>query len=363
MRNHKTDTTGGLFIMKIGEVIRKYRKEKGLTQEEMAGRLGVSAPAVNKWENNVSMPDVSLLAPIARLLEITTDTLLSYKDELTDIEMNQKAEEFARIAMEEHFDSAWDWAQKQVQEYPNSEKLIMLMVQMMDGYRMILGVKDVEKYTPRLYELYERLLHSDNVEIRQEAAVSFFHNCLRDNNFEKAEECLSCVPKRSFNLKLLQAKLCNAKKESEEAKRLYEEVLYAGYMDITGGFNGLYAMAVEEHDEARAEMLAEKEKAFIRLMEMGRYQELAVDIDRVLGQKDKEKTLDYLENLTEHLDSMTDFRKSSLYSHIKFSDGGMEGVVQMLKQSLENDESLDFVRKEERFGRIMKKLEAFIGDK
>lgn len=41
--------------MEIGEVIRKYRKEKNLTQEEMAGRLGVTAPAVNKWENGVSL--------------------------------------------------------------------------------------------------------------------------------------------------------------------------------------------------------------------------------------------------------------------------------------------------------------------
>lgn len=40
--------------MKIGEIIRKYRKEKNLTQEEMANRLGVTAPAVNKWENGVS---------------------------------------------------------------------------------------------------------------------------------------------------------------------------------------------------------------------------------------------------------------------------------------------------------------------
>lgn len=40
--------------MEIGEVIRTYRKKKGLTQEEMAGRLGVTAPAVNKWEKGVS---------------------------------------------------------------------------------------------------------------------------------------------------------------------------------------------------------------------------------------------------------------------------------------------------------------------
>lgn len=41
--------------MNIGSVIRKYRKEAGLTQEEMADRLGVTAPAVNKWENGVSL--------------------------------------------------------------------------------------------------------------------------------------------------------------------------------------------------------------------------------------------------------------------------------------------------------------------
>ena len=40
--------------MQIGEKIRKYRKEKNMTQEEMANRLGDTAPAVNKWENGVS---------------------------------------------------------------------------------------------------------------------------------------------------------------------------------------------------------------------------------------------------------------------------------------------------------------------
>lgn len=69
--------------MKIGEIIRKYRKERNLTQEEVAGRLGVTAPAVNKWEKGVSMPDITLLAPIARLLNITLETLLSFQEDLT----------------------------------------------------------------------------------------------------------------------------------------------------------------------------------------------------------------------------------------------------------------------------------------
>ncbi|WP_026511296.1 helix-turn-helix domain-containing protein [Butyrivibrio sp. LC3010] len=62
--------------MNIGKIIRKYRKEMGITQEEMAARLGVTTPAVNKWENGNTLPDIGLVAPIARLLEISTDELL-----------------------------------------------------------------------------------------------------------------------------------------------------------------------------------------------------------------------------------------------------------------------------------------------
>lgn len=74
--------------MSIGKVIRKYRKEKNMTQEEMARLLGVTAPAVNKWENENSLPDIMLLAPIARLLGISLDTLLAFREELTKEEVN-----------------------------------------------------------------------------------------------------------------------------------------------------------------------------------------------------------------------------------------------------------------------------------
>ena len=75
--------------MQIGEVIRKYRKSADMTQEEMANRLGVTAPAVNKWENGNSYPDITLLAPIARLLGISTDELLSYHEELSSEEIGR----------------------------------------------------------------------------------------------------------------------------------------------------------------------------------------------------------------------------------------------------------------------------------
>ncbi len=63
----------------IGSRICKYRKEKGMTQEELAGHLGVSSQAVSKWENDISCPDISLLPQLARVLGVTTDAILSGK--------------------------------------------------------------------------------------------------------------------------------------------------------------------------------------------------------------------------------------------------------------------------------------------
>lgn len=71
--------------MPMGEVIRRKRKELGLTQEQVAQRLGISAPAVNKWERGSSYPDITILPALARLLNTDINTLLCFQEELTDV--------------------------------------------------------------------------------------------------------------------------------------------------------------------------------------------------------------------------------------------------------------------------------------
>lgn len=61
----------------IGDRIASLRKEKGITQEEMAEKLGVTPQAVSKWENDISYPDILLLPKIAEMLGVTVDELLS----------------------------------------------------------------------------------------------------------------------------------------------------------------------------------------------------------------------------------------------------------------------------------------------
>lgn len=98
--------------MTLGKVIRKYRKLRNLTQEEMAGRLGVTAPAVNKWENENSYPDITLIAPIARLLGISLDTLLSFREELTVEEIGAIIREADSRFQREAFEEILAWAKK-----------------------------------------------------------------------------------------------------------------------------------------------------------------------------------------------------------------------------------------------------------
>lgn len=60
----------------LGERIKYHRKRLGLTQEELAQRMGVSAQAVSKWENNLSCPDISILPELAEVFDISLDELL-----------------------------------------------------------------------------------------------------------------------------------------------------------------------------------------------------------------------------------------------------------------------------------------------
>ena len=62
--------------MNLGSNILDLRRQKNITQEELAAALGVTAAAVSKWENNYTLPDVLMLGALADYFTVTTDELL-----------------------------------------------------------------------------------------------------------------------------------------------------------------------------------------------------------------------------------------------------------------------------------------------
>ncbi len=61
----------------IGQTIKQHREANRLTQKALADMLNVSPQAVSKWENDRSLPDTALIVPLARVLHISADKLLS----------------------------------------------------------------------------------------------------------------------------------------------------------------------------------------------------------------------------------------------------------------------------------------------
>lgn len=64
----------------LGQRIAELRSGRGIKQNELAERLGVSAQAVSKWENDISCPDISVLPQLAEELGVTVDELLTGKE-------------------------------------------------------------------------------------------------------------------------------------------------------------------------------------------------------------------------------------------------------------------------------------------
>lgn len=62
--------------MNLGNKILELRKQKDVTQEELAAELGVTAAAISKWENSYTMPDLLMLCALADFFAVTTDELL-----------------------------------------------------------------------------------------------------------------------------------------------------------------------------------------------------------------------------------------------------------------------------------------------
>ncbi|MCH5273753.1 MAG: XRE family transcriptional regulator [Lachnospiraceae bacterium] len=75
--------------MNIGDKIKELRKQRGITQEQLANSIGVSCQAVSKWENNIALPDITLAPVIAGYFGVSMDILFDFS--LKEIELAVKA--------------------------------------------------------------------------------------------------------------------------------------------------------------------------------------------------------------------------------------------------------------------------------
>ncbi len=319
--------------MLIGDVIRKYRKQAGITQEEMARRLGVTTPAVNKWENNNTQPDIALLAPIARLLGITTDTLLSYRESLSPEEIAAFVKKLDQDLETREYGEVFAEVKKTLEEYPNCDQLIWQAAVILHARRNMDHVPDKEKYDDIIFGWLERCLQSEDGNIRKEAAGALFYIYLQKEEYEKAQSYLSYLAEDSPERKRKEAVIFSKTGKKEESYRAYEELLFTNYQFISLVLNDLRILYMEDENHEMAWKLVNVQNQAAKIFEMGRYNEVSIGLDVASWEKDVSKTAAIMRDILESVENISDFTQSSLYQHMAFKEMD-PGFTDRLKKSL-----------------------------
>ena len=83
----------------LGMMISTLRKEKGMTQLELAEKMGVTDKAVSKWERDLSFPDINSIPKLAEIFEISVDELMQVKTETKENIDKNKVDEIVDVAL------------------------------------------------------------------------------------------------------------------------------------------------------------------------------------------------------------------------------------------------------------------------
>ena len=218
--------------MKINQIIREKRKELSLTQEQIAEFLGVSTPAVSKWERGSTYPDITLLPALARLLRTDLNTLLSFSDDLSDIEIKNFVNALDQTIHERGYDAAFQKALHRIREYPTCEKLIFSVTLYLEGALALYNVSESGQYREAYEAFYRRLAASDTPEIRDTAAGMLISYARNRGDFSKAEELIRDLPFSAIDREEQLAILYQQQKRYGDAEKIWERRVLRGAAEM-----------------------------------------------------------------------------------------------------------------------------------
>ncbi|HZK09954.1 MAG TPA: helix-turn-helix transcriptional regulator [Clostridia bacterium] len=344
--------------MRINKIIRKKRLELGLTQKKVAEYLGVSTPAVNKWEKGVSYPDISLLPSLARLLKTDLNTLLSFKEELSEEEIGRFINELSSTIQKKGFEEGYSLAEEKIKEYPTSPKLIYTIALTLEGSLLVFENKDSEKYGRQIESLYKRLAHSDDSKIRDQAISKMISKYIKRAEYEKAQKLIDSLPEQGIDKGQIQTSLYIKQKKNIEAMKLLEEGLLEKINEIQGLLLKLAQVNQKEKKIEEADYIAKVFEKTARLYDLWDCSAYIANFELAVFTKDQEKSLALLKNIFEAMDRKWDINHSPLYRNIKTKkEAGRMGEFFLLSliKEIEKNKKYEFLWKNKDYLDLIKR--------
>ena len=203
--------------MNIGRKIKELRHARGITQEQLAERVGVSFQAVSKWENNIALPDIALAPSLASYFGVTLDELFGYNVN----EIEEKAFEVAKESWK-YRNSDWEKARNIIDEglkkYPDNDLLLVNR----------LYVMDYDKDPDEVIAVASKAIDVTKDEALKYDACQFMAYAYKaKNDLESARKAIDMVPEFFFSNLRLKACILEGEEKWQAACTEFSEALYA----------------------------------------------------------------------------------------------------------------------------------------
>ena len=352
--------------MKLGERIRVRRQALGLTQEQLAQKLGVSAPAVNKWERNLNYPDITLLPALARALGVDLNTLLSFQEELTEEEIGEFLNRLYEASQTGGSGAAFALAEDKLREYPNSDQLAYSVAGILAGILALQPEEDGPERQGQEAEvtaLYERCVRSADPQIREWATYTLASRCVNTGELERAEALLGQLSDTHREKQELTARLRWAQGRRQEAWVLVERELFNQAHAIQSTLLSMLDWALKEEDRERARVLADTAVQSGKVFDLSDYAVLTAPFQLAAADRDGPRALELLDRLLHSLTVPWDLAASPLYPHLPTKDAVGEdqrSLIPVLLDSMERDPDCAFLREEPGYRDLVDRYRAYL---
>lgn len=308
--------------MKINQVIREKRKALSLTQEQMAAYLGVSPAAVSKWEKSSSYPDITILPALARLLQMDLNTLLSFREELTEVEIENFVDHLDRLAREERYGEAYREALDKIHQYPTCESLIYKTSFYLEAALFLYQVPEPEQYRTGLEPLFKRLTASADPEVRDRAAGALIAYAQNKGDFAKAEELIRRLPVTAIDREEQLADLYQLQGKYDDARIIWQKRILNSVSAIQRALINLAERSLREGDEEDAVYFADLHEKLSREFGCPAWKQYNAHLQIAAEKRDGDQCLAILKDMLPAMLKPWDPREYRLYQGIKCDEDG-----------------------------------------
>ena len=261
--------------IKIGENIKLLRRKKNITQEQLASIIGVSIPAVSKWEKGVSFPDITYLPVIANYFEVSIDDLLNYRKELDENDIAKIIKECEELISINSIEESIKLCESYMKNYPSNYKLKFKLTHIYSLTMIKETDLNKEDITNRIIEILEDIVDNTNdIELKEYSLMQLSSNYMIVDKNDKAEEVLKKIYKPNCNPDVMLPLIYMQQDKINEARKLMQQNLNTSIGEAITSCMGL-AISYYSYKDDMDENSIDYSKASM-------YYQLAIDIDKLV---------------------------------------------------------------------------------